>query len=117
LIHIDTFDNKITPVKFTKVVNAAGPFAGEVARMAGIGSAFDETDDPLRSLKVGLPVEPRKRYIYLFKADNGPLINVPLTIDSSGVFFRRHDLSNVYLCGLNQDEARFMLASALLVFD
>jgi FAD-dependent oxidoreductase domain-containing protein 1 len=95
----------VVPVKFTKVVNAAGPFAADVARMAGIGVAYDEADTMDNSLRAALPVEKRKRYIYMIKATNGPLINCPLTIDSSGVFFRRHDLSNVYLCGLNQDEA------------
>ncbi len=32
-------------------------------------------------------------------------MNVPLTIDHSGVFFKRHGLSNYYICGLNQNES------------
>ncbi len=112
---IDTFDNKLVPVKFAKCVNAAGPFAGDVAKMAGIGVAFDETDEFEFSLKAGLPVEKRKRYIYMIKAESGPLINVPLTIDSTGVFFRRHNMSNVYVCGLNQDEACHPLFFGLMV--
>ena len=73
--------------------------------MAGIGTAnLDEADKPT-ALFVSLPVEPRKRYIYVFYAENGPILKVPLTIDHTGVFFRRLGLSNYYCCGLNQDEA------------
>lgn len=78
------------PIKFQKVINAAGPWAAEVANLADIE----------------LPVEPRKRYIYMFYAKNGPILNVPLTIDHTGVFIRRQGLSNYYFCGLNQSEDR-----------
>ena len=54
------------------LVNAAGPRARQIASMAGID----------------LPVEPRKRYTYLFAAAK-PLENgMPLTIDPSGVHLR-----------------------------
>ena len=68
--------------------------------MAGIGIKRDDIDE----MSFDLPVEPRKRYIYMFYAENGPILNVPLTIDHSGVFFRRQGLSNYYFCGLNQSE-------------
>jgi FAD-dependent oxidoreductase domain-containing protein 1 len=83
------------------VVNAAGPWAAEVARLAGIG----QENPNMPGLSIGLPVEPRKRYIYLFYAPTGPVLNVPLTIDPSGVFFKRHGLSNYYVCGRNQTES------------
>ena len=53
------------------VVNAAGPRAANVAAMVG----------------VALPVSPRKRLVYHFEApiSLGP---APLTIDTSGVYFR-----------------------------
>ena len=53
------------------LVNAAGPWAGAVARLAG----------------VDLPVGPRKRITFIFdcRADLG---HAPLTIDASGVAFR-----------------------------
>ena len=60
--------------------------------------------DPTSSLSVGLPIEPRKRYVYQFVAEDGPLINVPLTVDNSGAWFRRSKLPNYYLCGKNQNE-------------
>lgn len=40
---------------FATCVNAAGPWAGEVAKMAGIGIGPDD-------LSIPLPVEPRLRF-------------------------------------------------------
>ena len=53
------------------LVNAAGPWAGNVAALAGIE----------------LPVEPRKRMTYVFDCRED-LLSAPLTIDRSGVAFR-----------------------------
>lgn len=94
---VDTFDGKNHPIKYQTVVNAAGPYASDVARLIGIGSESDLTS----ALSIALPVEPRKRYVFQFYAENGPLLNVPLTIDPSGVWFRRSKKPNTYLCGLN----------------
>ncbi|MEM8578847.1 MAG: FAD-binding oxidoreductase [Pseudomonadota bacterium] len=55
-----------------QVVNAAGPRAARVAAMAGID----------------LPVEPRKRYTWVFKAERPLDRDLPLTIDPSGVHVR-----------------------------
>ncbi len=65
------------------VVNASGPRAALTAKMAGI-------DD--------LPVEPRKRYTWIFKAENKLDRELPLTIDPSGVHFRQ-DGPETYLVG------------------
>jgi glycine/D-amino acid oxidase-like deaminating enzyme len=58
-----------------QVVNAAGCWAGEVAALAGLR----------------LPVEPRKRYVYVIDARDVPdaLRAAPLTVDPSGVCGRR----------------------------
>ncbi len=53
-------------------VNAAGPRAGLVARMAGLE----------------LPVEPRKRYTWVLEAETPPSRDLPLTIDPAGVHVR-----------------------------
>ena len=79
-------------------MNAAGPWAADLARLAGIGLSSGAGD----GMEVPLPVEPRKRYVYMFYAENGPILNVPLTIDPSGVWFKRQGLSNYYICGRNQ---------------
>src|SRR5262249_54912328 len=58
----------------TYLINAAGPWAGELAALAG----------------VCLPVAPRKRYVYVIDCRNAPeaLHQAPLTVDVSGVWFR-----------------------------
>ncbi|MCA8869980.1 MAG: FAD-binding oxidoreductase [Rhodobacteraceae bacterium] len=54
------------------LVNASGPRAARVARMAGIE----------------LPVEPRKRYTFVFAAEKPLAGELPLTVDPSGVHVR-----------------------------
>ncbi len=68
------------------VVNAAGPGAAEVARMAGIHD---------------LPVRPRKRFVYRIHCRE-PLPECPMVIDTSGVFFRPE--GDGYLCGTSPAE-------------
>ena len=55
-----------------QLVNASGPRAARTARMAGID----------------IPVEPRKRFTWVFKADKPLDRDLPLTIDPSGVHVR-----------------------------
>lgn len=68
------------------VVNASGPRASLTANMAGLD----------------VPVEPRRRYTFIFecKADLGQPL--PLTIDPSGVHVR--DDNQYFLCGCPPDE-------------
>jgi glycine/D-amino acid oxidase-like deaminating enzyme len=54
------------------VVNASGPRAKLTARMAGLD----------------VPIEPRRRYTYIFSADRPLHCDLPLTIDPTGVHFR-----------------------------
>lgn len=54
------------------VVNAAGPRAARVAAMAGLT----------------LPIEPRKRYTFVFDSETPLGQDLPLTIDPSGVHVR-----------------------------
>jgi len=64
-----------------KVVNASGPRASLTARMAGID----------------IPVEPRKRYTFIFDAEQPLDRDLPLTIDPSGVHMRTD--GQYYLAG------------------
>jgi glycine/D-amino acid oxidase-like deaminating enzyme len=64
------------------LVNASGPRAARVAAMAGIP----------------LPVEPRKRYSWIFSAAQPLERELPLTIDPSGVHVRQ-DGPTTYLAG------------------
>ena len=59
-------------IKAGTVINAAGPRAAVVARLAGLD----------------IPVEPRPRYTFVFDAADPPERSVPLTIDPSAVHFR-----------------------------
>ncbi|MEL6644246.1 MAG: FAD-binding oxidoreductase [Pseudomonadota bacterium] len=65
-----------------QVVNASGPRAARTASMAGIA----------------VPVEPRKRYSWLFKAERPLDRDLPLTIDPSGVHVRENG-GGTYQCG------------------
>ena len=68
------------------VVNASGPRAARTAAMAGIF----------------LPVEPRKRYTYIFDAEQPLDQDLPLTIDPCGVHMRTDGA--YYLAGGAADE-------------
>lgn len=69
-----------------QLVNASGPRAAATARMAGID----------------VPVEPRKRYSWIFKADKPLDRDLPLTIDPSGVHVRENG-GGTYQCGGHSD--------------
>lgn len=64
------------------VVNCGGTRAPEIARMAGLD----------------LPVEPRKRFTFVFEAAEPLPVDLPLTIDPSGVHVRS-DGPRTYLAG------------------
>lgn len=70
------------------LVNAAGPGAGALSALAGIA----------------LPVEPRKRYVYVVDCREAPpeLHRAPLTVDSSGVWFRPE--GRFFLTGISPEE-------------
>ena len=68
------------------VVNASGPRAVLTSRMAGIE----------------IPVEPRKRYTFIFDAEQPLDRDLPLTIDPSGVHMRTDGL--YYLAGCPPDD-------------
>ncbi len=68
------------------VVNASGPRAARTAAMAGLD----------------IPVEPRKRYSWVFKAEKPLSRDLPLTIDPSGVHVRENG-GGTYQCGGHAD--------------
>ena len=69
-----------------QVVNASGTRGAVTARMAGIS----------------IPIEPRKRYSWIFTAERPLDRDLPLTIDPSGVHVRQ-DSRTTYLAGGHSD--------------
>ncbi|MBT8459485.1 MAG: FAD-binding oxidoreductase, partial [Boseongicola sp.] len=69
-----------------QVVNASGPRAARTAAMAGIK----------------LPVEPRKRFTWIFAAEKPLEMDLPLTIDPSGIHVRENG-GGTYLAGGHPD--------------
>ncbi|XP_072231166.1 FAD-dependent oxidoreductase domain-containing protein 1 [Leuresthes tenuis] len=87
------------PVECAIVVNAAGAFSGKLAEMMGIGLG------PKNSISgIPVPVEPRKRYVYVVHCPNGPGLDTPFLIDYSGVYFRREGLGGNYIAGVSPEE-------------
>nr|XP_046267117.1 FAD-dependent oxidoreductase domain-containing protein 1 [Scatophagus argus] len=81
------------------VVNAAGAFSGKLAEKLGIGFG------PTGSIAgIPLPVEPRKRYVYVLHCPDGPGLDTPFLIDHSGVYFRREGLGGNYIAGASPAE-------------
>ena len=80
VVAVDVAGDRVTGVRLAGgeslscgwLVNAAGPRAARVAAMAGLA----------------LPVEPRKRYTFVFDAERPLPRDLPLTIDPSGVHVR-----------------------------
>jgi len=71
------------------LVNATGPRAAVTAQMAGLD----------------LPVEPRKRYTFIFNAAEPLPIQLPLTIDPSGVHVRSDGAAYMAGCAPDDDVA------------
>ncbi|KAG7187876.1 hypothetical protein KM043_013855 [Ampulex compressa] len=94
---VQTLDGELRNIKFAVAVIAAGAFSANVAKMIRIGTGKGP-------LSVPLPVEPRKRYVYCFHCPDGPGLNTPLTIDPSGVYFRRDGLGGSYIGGKSPEE-------------
>jgi FAD-dependent oxidoreductase domain-containing protein 1 len=93
IVGIDVEPGKVTAVQLADgsrvtcgaLVNAAGADAATLAGLAGIA----------------LPVERRKRYVYVIDCRDTPpdLRSAPLTIDPTGVYFRPE--GSQFLCGLS----------------
>jgi glycine/D-amino acid oxidase-like deaminating enzyme len=105
VVGIDVADHRIAGVHLARggrlpcnrLVNAAGAWAGQLAALAG----------------VILPVEPRKRYVFVIDCREPPeaLRAAPLTVDPSGVWFRPE--GKLFLCGKSPTPEREPLVGNL----
>lgn len=87
-VHVTTQAEGTREISCTDFVNAAGPWAGEL---------MDKSD-------VYLPVEPRKRFVYVVDCPKGPDRNMPLSVDPTGVYCRPEGQGTHYLCGCSPSE-------------
>ncbi|KAL4219266.1 FAD-dependent oxidoreductase domain-containing protein 1 [Mactra antiquata] len=101
-VDVDCKDGKHYGCNFSCVINCAGPWAGEIARLAHIGDGEQYGDT---SNFIELPVEPRKRYVYTFHCPDGPTLDTPFVIDPSGAYFRREGLGGHYICGASPNDS------------
>ncbi|XP_077986829.1 FAD-dependent oxidoreductase domain-containing protein 1-like [Glandiceps talaboti] len=89
--------DEVIPLSCSTVINAAGANASEIARLVSIGLGPGVLATPL-------PVEAKKRYVFLFHCVNGPDCGSPLVIDRSGTYFRQEGMSGNFLAGLSPQE-------------
>ncbi|XP_034947857.1 FAD-dependent oxidoreductase domain-containing protein 1-like [Chelonus insularis] len=95
---VQTVSGERKVIQFAMCVIAAGHESSDVAKLMKIGNTTG-----IRS--VPLPIQKRKRFLYGFEASNGPGLNTPMVMDTSGCYFKRETLSNHYTAGrVLQDE-------------
>jgi len=93
VVAIDRADDVVTRIHLLSgesiscgaLVNASGPRAARTARMAGLS----------------IPIEPRKRYTFMFDASEPLDRDLPLTIDPSGIHVRSD--GDAYMVGCTPD--------------
>ncbi|KAM6312621.1 FAD-dependent oxidoreductase domain-containing protein 1 [Podargus strigoides] len=95
-VHIHMPDSlEYQPVSCAIVINAAGAWAGELLKAAGL---------PGWLCQPPLPIEPRKRYVFTWHCPDGPGFSCPLLVDTTGAYFRRDGISGNYLGGISPPE-------------
>lgn len=91
-------DGEVHIIEFAFLIVCAGPYSNDVAKMLRIGSGPDFLQTPL-------PIVPRKRYVYCFRCENGPGLDLPLVIDPTGAYARREGLGGCYIAGRSPSES------------
>nr|XP_054755475.1 FAD-dependent oxidoreductase domain-containing protein 1-like [Lytechinus pictus] len=85
---------EVIDVQCAFAVVCAGSWSGEVTTTLGIGQGTAE-----ELMDVPLPVEPRKRYVYVAHCPDGPGLDCPMIVNVDGVYTRREGLGGNYLMG------------------
>ncbi|CAG2114262.1 unnamed protein product, partial [Medioppia subpectinata] len=93
-------DGTVKTLAFGTGIVCCGAFSGAVAKSLGYGSYRSG----VRS--VALPIEPRKRYVFVFQCNDGPdPTRCPLVFDTSSIYFRPEGKGGNYLSSLCPIEA------------
>ncbi|VDL72776.1 unnamed protein product [Nippostrongylus brasiliensis] len=93
LVRPQMSDTSARPIRAYTIVNAAGPWAGKIAEMAGIGKGEG-------MLAVPVPVRPQKRTNFVIHAPDVP-IDMPSLVEPCGVHCRQIDVGNTFVVGRN----------------
>merc|ERR1719427_1797028 len=83
---------QVYPIEFNTCIMAGGGATGDLGRMAGIGEGMG-------IMRVEIPVEKKRGYVFNVHCKTGPGLNCPLTLDHSGLFLRREGHCGDYLVG------------------
>ena len=84
------------------MVNVGGPWAADVAHLAGIG----KKDHACSTMRVELPVRPRLRSVFVLRCPTGPVSDCPMVID--GIAYWRRDSSDTFIAGCSPPKVRFL---------
>ncbi|KAK6049561.1 FAD dependent oxidoreductase [Cooperia oncophora] len=96
LVRPQMSDTSARPIRCYMVVNAAGPWAGKIAELAGIGKGEG-------LLAVPVPVRPRRRTNFVIHAPDVP-VDMPALVEPCGVHCRQTDVGNTFVVGRNPPE-------------
>ena len=88
-------------IECSYLVNSGGPWAADLARMASIG----DKDHKSSAMRVGLPVKPRIRSVFVVRCPAGSILDCPLVIDGD-IYFRR-DTDQTFLTSWTPPKVRF----------
>ncbi|VDK59942.1 unnamed protein product [Cylicostephanus goldi] len=86
-------DTSARPIRAHLIVNAAGPWAGKIAELAGIGKGKG-------LLAVPVPIRPKRRTNFVVHAPDVP-VDIPAIVEPCGVFCRQLDVGNTFVVGRN----------------
>uniref|UniRef100_A0A0N4Z5L0 FAD-dependent oxidoreductase domain-containing protein 1 n=1 Tax=Parastrongyloides trichosuri TaxID=131310 RepID=A0A0N4Z5L0_PARTI len=78
------------PIRSHMIVNAAGPWSGKIAELAGIGKGKG-------MMAVPVPVKPKKKMTYVIHAPDVPAVDFPALVDPSGIYVRPQDVGYKFI--------------------
>ncbi|CAB0003982.1 unnamed protein product [Nesidiocoris tenuis] len=90
---IELEDGSERSINFAKLVVAAGCNTGEIGAMLNLGQGQQGI------LGAPIPIEPRKRFVYVVHCPDAPGLAMPFIIDPSGAYVRREGFGGNYVCG------------------
>ncbi|XP_054166015.1 FAD-dependent oxidoreductase domain-containing protein 1-like [Oppia nitens] len=91
-------DGNVKQLSFGSAIVCCGAFSAQIAKYLGFGSH----NSGIRAVQ--LPIEPRKRFVYVINCKTGPKPDSPLLFDTSMTYFRPEGNGGNYICGRSPHE-------------